>query len=92
MKLGALHNDFVETLVTQGIIGVFLYYSLIFNLFKELYRKKQRNYFCKIAKYCLIYMILIGISDVANISLRVPQLIFLICAFGLNESLNNEVE
>lgn len=87
IKLGALHNDFIEILVTQGIIGFFLYCSLLFNLFKELYKKLLKNYFSRIGLYLLIYMILIGISDIANIALRVPQLIFLICALGLNKSL-----
>lgn len=91
IKLGALHNDFIETLVTQGLIGVILYYSVLCNFLCDLYKKISENEFAKIGIYCIIYLTIIGMSDIANLSLRVPQLIFLICGLGINNSLKTNV-
>lgn len=89
-ELGALHNDFIEILVPQGIVGVVLYYSFLLSLLFKLYKNISENEFSKIGTYCIFYLILIGMSDVTNISLRIPQLILIICGLGINISLNNE--
>jgi O-antigen ligase len=73
------HNNFLELLVTYGIVGFFTYYSMFFKVLLKLKKMYKRDNY---AKLLVTMIIIILINDFAAVSFSFNILNYQVLAFG----------
>ncbi len=88
-SLSAFHNDFLEIVITQGILGAIFYLSFIILILKKLILSykiniKQKEYSI-LGILLIVYFVLIGLFDTIIYNGRAVGLIFLFLGLALQK-------
>lgn len=94
-KLSSFHNDYIEILINQGVMGIFFYlllsFYILYLIIKNIkYNTFESNTFSILALLLWIYIFILGQFDNVIYSNRVFEMAYLIFGLSIGENYKND--